>query len=281
MNPTDLAAYYAFCDLSEYNGPVDFVKLKALYSFVYLRVCWGTNIDKRFLEYRAGAEAVGLPWGGYAFLDWRFSLPLQTAFFISLMKPDPGQAAPVLDLEMDPTNYATKYGGNRGVIIDVMPKTRRLIGSPRRPLKYRLMSLSQPLTMSRAVVEGNVWNWLTGVQKGLGLTPDIYSGYYYWLQWMTPDPGWAAYKFWLAWYAAQQYIKVPPPWKDWDKWQYAGNGNAIPIWPTPPGIGEGKSLDIDWAKTLPAPVVPPPPTPALLCPNCGHVMPAGWSYVKP
>ena len=262
--------YYSFCDLSEWNGPVDMRKVKDLYKFVYLRACWGTNKDARFDEYKAGAEAVGIPWGAYAYLDWRFSVAAQAIFFNSLLNKDPGQLAPVLDLEMDPSFYTTKYGGIRSSMEDYLPKTRKVIGAARRPLKYRLAKLG-PYTMTKDVVEGNVWNWLTAVEKSLGVIPEIYTGYYYWLQWMTSSPNWAKYKLWLAWYAAESVIKVPPPYTTWDMWQYSGNGNGS-------AIGQGKSLDVDWAKALPVPVAPPAP---LLCPTCHNIMPAGWSYTKP
>ena len=252
-------SYVPFCDLSEYNGPVDFVKLKSLYKFVYLRACWGTNEDKFFQEYRAGANAVGLPFGAYAFMDWRYSQSQQLNFFINLMQSDPGQKEPVLDLEMDPTNYGN-LTTNESTWKDMMPGTRKSIGSTNKPMKY-WWPKAKGYSLSPSSVEANVWNWLTGVEKALSVIPGIYSGYWYWRQWMTPNIAWEKYKLWLAWYSSEGVIKTPPPFTTWDKWQYSPNGSAKPIWKNTSGVGEGKSLDVDWAKPLPAPPQPVPPQP--------------------
>ena len=250
--------YTAFCDLSEYNGPVDFVKVKSLYKFVYLRASWGLNVDKFFQEYRTGAKAAGVPFGAYHYMDWRYSQSQQLNFFINLMQPDPGTCVPVLDLEMDPTNYGNL--AMSATIQDMMPQTRKVIGASRKPLKY-ILPKARGYSLSPTAVDGNVWNWLTGVEKALRMVPEIYTGYYYFKQWMTPNIAWAKYKLWLAWYTQEQNIKVPPPYTTWDKWQYTGNGNAKPIWMNLSGVGEGKSLDVDWQKSSTPPVPPPIPIP--------------------
>ena len=248
-------SYTPFCDLSEYNGPVDFVKLKSLYKFVYLRASWGLNVDKFFQEYRTGAKAAGVPFGAYHYMDWRYSQSQQLNFFINLMQPNPGQRAPVLDLEMDPTNYGNLTMND--TIQDMMPQTRKVIGASHKPLKY-ILPKARGYSLSLTAVEGNVWNWMTAVEKSLKMVPEFYSGYYWWLQWMTNNVAWARYKLWLAWYAKESVIKVPPPFPTWDKWQYSPNGSAIPIWQNPSGYEEGKSLDVDWDKSLPTPPVPVP-----------------------
>lgn len=59
-------------DISEFNGNVDFNKLKAAgYTFVMIRLGFGSNIysqdDARFEENVKKAEAAGMPWGAYIY----------------------------------------------------------------------------------------------------------------------------------------------------------------------------------------------------------------------
>jgi lysozyme len=132
--------------------------------------------------------------------------------------------------------------------------------------------------LSASLVRGRVWNWLTTVEKYTGRIPIIYCGFFFWLQWMTPDPAWAHWPFWLPWYASEENINywsakkggingVPKPWTNWTFWQYTGNG------PGPQYGSQGLSLDMDWfngsaddlkalmsGQTAPTPVATPLPT---------------------
>lgn len=59
-------------DISEFNGNVDFNKLKAAgYTFVMIRMGWGSNQysqdDSMFEENVRKAEAAGMPWGAYLY----------------------------------------------------------------------------------------------------------------------------------------------------------------------------------------------------------------------
>jgi hypothetical protein len=135
---------------------------------------------------------------------------------------------------------------------------------PKVPLKLQLSLYS----LSAPEVQGKVWNFLQSVEKITKRIPMIYSGYYYWLQWMTPNSGWLKYLFWLAWYANESVIKVPPPWKKWTFWQFSGNGNG------PQYGSQGLSLDMDYfngtlddLKVFANVVIPPVPTPILPTPT--------------
>ena len=167
-----------------------------------------------------------LPRGAFHYLDWHTSELAQAKLFTDALGGDWGELPPALDLEQNPALFG----------------------------------------LSPALVRGKVWNWLTAVEKTTGRVPMIYCGYYWWIQWMTPDPAWAKYPFWLAWYAAESIIKVPPPWNKWSMWQYTGNG------PGPQYGTQGLSLDMSWTDDLASLLVAPPPHPAI-CPLCGQRWP--------
>jgi GH25 family lysozyme M1 (1,4-beta-N-acetylmuramidase) len=222
-------------DVSVWNGEVDFVKMKAAgASGVLIRASWLYE-DTRFREHREQAKAAGLPYGFYHYLDWRGLVPAQVDLFIKLLGNDPGQIPPVLDLEMDPTPYNMQSAVSltTGEVQDMLPVTRPLIGKKR---SYRNTSRYM---LAPNEVQAKAWCWLTAVQKAIR-TPSIYTGYFYWRQWMTPDAGWKPFPLHLAWYAAEAAIKTPAPWDQWTKWQFTGNGNG-PQWGS-----AGLSMDLSY-----------------------------------
>lgn len=231
-------------DTSEHNGTMDWYKaVSAGAKAAYTRVCWLYE-DKRFKEFWPNMTAAGMPKGGYNYLDWRGSTKDQAYLFCSLMGNDIGQLRPMLDLEMDATAYLDRMNipirHNAGIAVpDMMPETRKVIGSGVRPLQYRA-SLDMDLGMSRTEVQGKVWEWLQIVEQETGKVPIIYTGYFYWTYWMTADPAWKKYDFFLAWYAAESVIKVPPPWTNWRLWQYMAKG------PGPTYGSQGLEMDMDW-----------------------------------
>jgi GH25 family lysozyme M1 (1,4-beta-N-acetylmuramidase) len=168
-----------------------------------------------------------LPRGAYHYLDFHGSELTQAKMFTDAMGGDWGELPPALDLEQDPAKFGL-----------------------------------QP-----ALVQGRVWNFLQAVEKTTGRVPMIYSGFYYWSEWMTSNPAWLKYPFWLAWYAAENIIKVPRPWTTWSMWQYTGNG------PGPQYGTQGKSLDENWCDNLPALLSTPAPTHPSICPTCGQPWP--------
>lgn len=246
-------------DLSEWCGDVDFKKMKSMnVAAVGIRASW-LKEDTRFKEYWAKAKEVGIPRFAYHFRDWRGAGPVQLALFNGLLANDPGELPPALDLEMDPTQY--KYTLTPEESTDLMPETRQLIGSDVKPAKY---DTSSNLSMSPSQVEGLVWDFLMGMQTAAKRTPMIYSGFFYWLKWMTPTTTWKQFPLWEAWYAPESVIRVPPPWTSWTFWQFTGNGDG-------PSFGSaGKSMDESWYNGTLAELqafaggvpVPPPPVPA-------------------
>ena len=239
------------CDLSQYSGPVDFNKMKAAgYTWVKIRASWGCNVDPMYETLKAGAKAAGMPWGAFHFGDWRWPFPTQRDFFINLIQGDPGELEPDLDLEMDPTPKA--YNATTHNAIDLMPETRKLIGSSTIPDKYLSMKMKE-YSLSPFTVQGRVWDFLLTVASKVG-SAGLYTGFYYWTQWGTPVSQWEQFPLWLPWYSLTIPIKIPAPWKSYKYWQDGCQGNG-------PEAGQtGLSLDTDWGCiNIPAPIPGPAP----------------------
>jgi lysozyme len=170
-----------------------------------------------------------LPRGAFHYLDFHTSELVQAKLFTDTLAGDWGELPPALDLEQSPALFG----------------------------------------LSPAAVQTKVLNWMNAVEKTTGRVPAIYSGYFYWLQWMTPATSWVRYPFWLAWYEPESTIKTPKPWSKWSMWQYTGNGNG-------PQYGtQGKSLDMSYCDDLPALLGAPVPIPThpTVCPTCGQNWP--------
>jgi lysozyme len=174
-----------------------------------------------------------LPRGAFHYLDWHVSELVQAKMFTDALCGDFGELPPALDLEQSPALFG----------------------------------------LSASVVQYKVRNWLEAVEKTTGRVPMIYTGYFYWLQWSTLDPAWLKYPLWLAWYADEKGIRVPPPWTKWNMWQFTGNGNG-------PQYGtHGLSLDCSWCDdlvpllSLPVGNSSPIPSHPAICPTCGQAWP--------
>jgi lysozyme len=192
--------------------------------------------DDQFKHSWKNAKSAGLLRGAYHYLDWRMSELTQAALFTGLLVGDVGELPPVLDLEMNPA----------------------------------------PLNLTKGVIQGKVWNFLQAVEKATGRIPMIYSGFYYWLEWMNTNTIWARYPFWLAWYAKESIVKVPPPWPKWTFWQYTDKSVGLAFG------GETGGMDLSYFngtvdELRKFAVIPPVNT--LACPFCGHELDqAHWKY---
>ena len=176
-----------------------------------------------------------LPRGAFHYMDWHLSALASVNLFTGTMAADWGELPPALDLEQDPTLFG----------------------------------------LSQDAVRGRVTDFLQSLEKATGIIPMIYCGFSFWQYWMTPDPAWLKYPFWLAWYESESFINaysakhngvngVPKPWTNWAMWQFTGNG------PGPQYGSQGLSLDMSWCENLdairstnsePTPPYHPPPAP--------------------
>ena len=170
-----------------------------------------------------------LPRGAYHYLDWRMSEILQANLFCSLLAGDPGELPPVLDLEMNPAPSG------------VMPN----------------------------IVQSRAMNFLAAVEKATGKIPMIYTGYYYWVQWGSQSAGWSHYPLWLPWYATENVIKSPPPWKNWTFWQYTDRADGEMFGCQSKGVDmsffNGTVAELQAYCKL--------PTHPAICPTCGQLWP--------
>lgn len=77
---------------------------------------------------------------------------------------------------------------------------------------------------SPATIASKVQTWLDVVEKGTGRTPVIYSGAYFWQDYVK-STSFGGYPLWIANYGATCPL-VPDGWKNWLIWQYSdGNGS--------------------------------------------------------
>jgi lysozyme len=112
------------------------------------------------------------------------------------------------------------------------------------------------------------------IESELHVIPALYTGYYYWMAYGSQDEYWKKHPFWLAWWADESVIKVPPPWDKWTFWQYTNKGIGADY-----GV-ESAQIDLDYfngtVDELRAMVAPKPPLPPIsngqyvLCPYCKH-----------
>jgi GH25 family lysozyme M1 (1,4-beta-N-acetylmuramidase) len=248
------------CDISYWNGYVDFAKMRrAGMQFVGIRASWGGNVDTRFHEYWAGAKAAGLIRFAYHYLDWRWPETTQAQLFSALLANDPGEWVPHCDFEMEPTPYSVRAYGD---MEDMMPYSRQTIGSTVRPMRYLLPRLSNLQTQAKLL------NFQQIVENSTKRIPGIYSGFWFWSQWgNTKESIWSRYPLWLAWWAKESSVKTPLPWSKWTRWQYASNG------PGPTYGTTSLDLDMDVADiTEPVPT-PTPDDHQHVCQICGATWP--------
>lgn len=62
--------------------------------------------------------------------------------------------------------------------------------------------------------------FLEYVEEACGMTPIIYSGFYYLVDLKLPE-SFSRYPLWLAWYTTKDRIRPPAPWKHITFWQYS------------------------------------------------------------
>jgi lysozyme len=119
-------------------------------------------------------------------------------------------------------------------------------------------------------MRGRLWNFLTKIEREIGIFPILYTGFYHWNTYGSKDAAWARYPLWLPWYSAEWYVKLrsgtdgsPKPWKAWTFWQYTDRGDGLAY-----GV-ESKQIDLNvfngtedelraWAGLEGGIIAPPP-----------------------
>ena len=89
--------------------------------FVYIRGAFGVTVDEDFADNWRAAKVTGLLRGVYFFFDYRPGAPsaaTQIAFWMQLIRDDPGELPPALDFEQPNSNWPEPPA--RAVCLDVI-----------------------------------------------------------------------------------------------------------------------------------------------------------------
>ena len=81
---------------------------------------------------------------------------------------------------------------------------------------------------SPAAVASAVQAWVEHVEAALGVTPIIYTGYYFW-QDNVASPNFGEYPLWIAWYGVDCPGNVPTGWSQWAFHQYCDCGSVAGV----------------------------------------------------
>lgn len=79
-----------------------------------------------------------------------------------------------------------------------------------------------------ATVAARVKQWTDAVHAALGVTPIVYSGFYFWRDQVGAPSGFGGNPLWLAQYTSA-CPTVPSPWTQWTFWQYSDTGRVSGI----------------------------------------------------
>lgn len=209
-------SYKKGIDVSHWEPIVEWDEVVASgYEFAFMKASQGIAKDHLFEHFWTTARNV-IPRGAYHFYDPRYesiSPKVQAEFFWELIKDDPGELPPVVDIEL------YKSGPWHGAS-----------------------------------------HWYDFIDRFFvlsGMYPMIYTAYYYWIDESKVEPvqdiGWFAEKCKL-WVANYNVLKpmVPPPWTDWEYWQYSEMGIVPGVYDE---LGRLTECDLNYYKgaTLPEP----------------------------
>ncbi len=82
--------------------------------------------------------------------------------------------------------------------------------------------------MGPAAIANAVGIWIDRVKAATGMTPIIYTGFYFW----RDSVGAAEFPgspLWHAQYTSAECPNIPPPWQDWAIWQFTASGSVAGI----------------------------------------------------
>jgi len=174
-------------DVSEYQGDIDFAKVKAAgASFVFIKATEGTTIvDPKFATNWKAAQAAGIVRSAYHFFRPMENLQSQIDSFVATVSSlAPGDLPPVLDVEV--------------------------------PEDWTQFTVAERVAM--------VTGWLQGVESKLGIKPIIYIDSSMVEDTFGSPDAFKDYLLWVADWTDAASPDVPKPWTDWTFWQYSDVG---------------------------------------------------------
>jgi len=80
--------------------------------------------------------------------------------------------------------------------------------------------------LAPAQVAAKVKLWVDHVEAALGVTPIVYTGFYFWRDQVGAPAFAAASPLWHAQYTSAACPNIPGPWSDWAFWQYTDSGSV-------------------------------------------------------
>lgn len=80
--------------------------------------------------------------------------------------------------------------------------------------------------LAPAQVAAKVKLWVDHVEAALGVTPIVYTGFYFWRDQVGSPAFAAASPLWHAQYTSAACPNIPAPWGDWAFWQYTDSGSV-------------------------------------------------------
>lgn len=80
--------------------------------------------------------------------------------------------------------------------------------------------------LTPAQVAAKVKLWVDHVEAALGVTPIVYTGFYFWRDQVGSPAFAAASPLWHAQYSSVACPNIPAPWSDWAFWQYTDSGSV-------------------------------------------------------
>ncbi len=78
---------------------------------------------------------------------------------------------------------------------------------------------------SPEVIAAQVGLWIDEIETTLGVRPIIYSGSYFWDDFVK-TAAFSDYPFWIAHYTSASCPRLPQAWSDWTFWQYSSTGRV-------------------------------------------------------
>jgi len=179
-------------DVSSNNGSVDWAHVaQAGYTYAFARATLGHgDIDSTFERNREGAKAHGLRFGAYHLpYPGSSSADQQAEEFLAVVKPQPGDLLPSLDIEnKSPPDHA-----------EAQFSVARLVAWLR--------------------------EWLAAVERRIGAKPLVYTNPGWWDS-RLKNADLTDHPLWLAHYTSKSSPTIPKPWTSYAIWQHSETGDV-------------------------------------------------------
>lgn len=190
-----------FCDISHWNGAVNWTKFRAATPYLYGAIFKSSQgsitcpyaVDDRFHSNKLSCIQAKIPFAAYHYFDPRYDSVAQADHFVNTVGS--GCTVYVADIETAVIGYNADG-------------TKKFSPSPAD-------------MMSRAK------KFCERVYNTTGRKPMIYTSWGFWNQWcMGVTNWWGGYPLWVAHYTSNSYPTLPTGWTSWKMWQFTSKGDG-------------------------------------------------------